>query len=166
LGKHKWGKREDFVETEVYRLAFKFKNLQTIPFPSGQARMEVVWTSGQFVRWKVAIPQLKPGQEEYAIFDTHLTQHESEALSSGYGLFVCKEIEPGNTNLASIDGMTSYSVGTEVNSVQSVKVTTWNTIYGKYSMYISAGALAIIALEKIIQFLFWASSVLASVQKS
>jgi hypothetical protein len=161
LGKHKWGKREDFVDTEGYALRFKFKNLQSVPFPSGCAFMRVIWTSGQFVTWRVDIPQLKPEQEDYAKFDRVLTEQKSEALSSGFGLFFCRGIDPTNTGLTSFDGATSYEIGPDGQSIQSVKVTTWNTIYAKYSMYISAVALIIIALEGFIPFLSWAFSVLA-----
>jgi hypothetical protein len=163
LGKIKCGEREDFVETEGYALRFKFKNLQPAPFPSGKALMQVKWTSGLFVGWVVNIPQLKPGQEDYAKFCPRLTEQEkSEALSSGYGLFHCAEFDPSNTVLTNFDGVTSYGTA-PTPSVQSIKVTTWNIIYAKYSMCISAGALAIIALEKIIPFLSWAFSILAPI---
>jgi hypothetical protein len=127
--------------------------------------MKVVWTSGQSVHWPVDIPQLKPGQEDYARFrnekNTISTEQKSEAFSSGFGLFSCDGIDPPNTGLASFDGATSYVIGKGL-SVQSVKVTTWDTIYSKYSMFISAVALFIVALEKIIPFLSWVFSVLAS----
>ena len=52
--------------------------------------MRVEWTFvRQIVRWELDIPQLDPGQEEYAKFDTGKTEHESEALSSGFGLIFC-----------------------------------------------------------------------------
>lgn len=158
IGKHKWGKREDFVETESYALRFKFKNLQPAPFPSGHALMEVEWTPvhQKVGPWQVDIPQLKLGQQEYARFDSGSTEHKSEALSSGFGLFFCRKIDPPNTNLTSLDGGTWYIIGPQGGAVRSIKVTTWNTIYAKYSMFISAGALAIIALEKLVPFLFWA----------
>jgi hypothetical protein len=46
-------------------------------------------------------------------------------------------MDPANTNLASFDGVNSYVQGT---SVRSVKVTTWDAIYAKYSMLVAAGA--------------------------
>lgn len=140
LGKRKWGKREDFVETENYALRFKFKNLQQGLSPSGCAYMKALWTSGQSVHWPVDIPQLRPGQEDYARFrnekNTVSTDQGSEAFASGFGLFSCDGIDTPNTGLASFDGAISYVIG-QGHSVQSIKVTTWNTIYAKYSMYIS-----------------------------
>jgi hypothetical protein len=162
MGKHKWGKREDFVETESYALQFKFKNLGLTAFPSGRAFMDVEWTSQQKVSWDVDIPQLNPGQEDYARFNTGSTECQSQALSSGFGLFFCRKIDPWGTSLTSIDGATQYVTGRVGNAVRSVKVTTWDTIYARYSMYISAAGLMIIALEKIVSFLFWASQFLAT----
>lgn len=158
IGKHKWGEREDFVEMESYTFRFKFKNLGLVPFPSGKAWMRVEWTFvRQAVRWEIVIPHLESGQEGYAKFDTGSTEHESEALSSGFGLFFCGKIDPDNTHLTSLDGKTDYKIGfgQDANSVRSIKVTTWNAIYAMYSMYISAGALIVIVLEKFSEFLFW-----------
>jgi hypothetical protein len=155
LGKRKCGKREDFVETESYGLRFRFKNLGTAPFPSGHATIEVVWTSQQNVGWHVDIPKLNGGQEEYATFDTNLTEHQGEALSSGFGLFFCRAIHPSNTSLTSLDGKTRYFIGPNVNAVRSVKVITWNTIYAKWSMIVSAVGLFIVALDRIVAALFW-----------
>ena len=158
LGKHTWGEREDFVETEGYTFWFKFKNLGTVPFPSGKAWMRVEWTFvRQAVRWEVIIPHLEPGHEGYAKFDTGLEEHESEALSSGFGLFFCGRIDPSNTRLTSLDGRTVYEIGygQHATSVRSIKVTTWNSIYAMYSMYISAAALIFLVFEKFSEFPLW-----------
>jgi len=168
IGKRKWGKRDDFVEGEPYAFRFKFRNLRSTPFPSGKAWMRIEWTSvGQVVRWIVAIPQLGPGGEGYARFDTSSVDHESEALSSGFGLFFCEGIDPGDTRLASLDGGTDYEIGVgpPANAVRSIKVTTWNAIYAKYSMYISAIALMIIALRNLSDLLLWVLRLLALISQ-
>jgi hypothetical protein len=155
LGKWKPRKREDFVETESYTFSFKFKNLGSQPYPGGHAFVQVRWTSGQFVRWRIDVPALAAGDEDYARFDYGSTEHESEILSSGYGLFFCEKIHPSNTDLTSLDGRTRYKVGPGGNAIRSIKATTWNTIYAKYSMMVSASGLAIVALDKIIAALVW-----------
>lgn len=155
LGEHSFGTRKEIVEGEVYSIKFKFKNLGQVPSPSGKAVMQMRWTSGQWVSWTLNIPELKPEEEKYAEFGTGSAIEKTEALSSGYGLLLCFSINPRNISLGSLDGNIMYSVGPTDSSVRSIKVTSWETIYGKYSTFIAAGALGIIALQIIAQFLSW-----------
>jgi hypothetical protein len=162
LREHSFGTRKEIVEGEVYSIKFKFKNLGQMPFPSGNAVMQMRWTSGQWVSWTLNIPELKPEEEQYARFGTQSTIEKSEALSSGYGLLLCFSVNPRSTQLSSLEGNIAYSVGPTATSVRSIKVTSWEAIYSKYSTFIAAGALGIIALQIIAQFLSWLIALLAS----
>lgn len=164
LGQHKFGTREDIVETETYSVKFKFKNLEKISFPLGNATLQVCWNSNQWVRWPVTIPKLKPGEEQYAKFPSGSMTEKSEALSSGFALIYCTSTNPPDTKLSSLSGEIEYPVGLP-GSVRSLKATTWDTIYSKYSMFIAAGALGVIALQIIAQSLFWFLSLLHQVPK-
>jgi len=160
LGERKIGTRKDIVEGESYSIKFKFKNLEQTIFPSGKATMEIIWNSGQLVRWPLNIPELKPEEEQYANFAGGNTIEHSEALSSGFGLLYCTLVT-GGRNLTSLNGEASYSVShLHTAAVRSLKATTWETIYGQYSTFIAAGALGIIALQIIVQFLSWLLSLL------
>ena len=156
LGQHTCGMRKDIVEGEVYSIKFKFKNLGEVPFSSGSSMLLISWSNAQFVRWKVRIPELKSKEEQYAEFDGGKTAEKTEALSSGFGFFYCAWIKPENTKLSSLGGETSYHVGSEDPlCIRTIKATTWDTIYSKYSAIIAATGLGIIALQIIVQFLFW-----------
>jgi hypothetical protein len=144
------GKRKEFVETEAYSVKFKFKNLGQTTFTKSNAWMLVTWTSGQIVSWHIEIPELKPEQEQYANFESGKIVEKSAALSSGYGLISCLKIgDWENVKLTSLDGHDVYGIGPQGFSVQSIKATSWDTIYTRYSVYLSLIALVIVAIEAL-----------------
>ena len=155
LGKHKVGKRQDFVEGEEYRIRFKFKNLGETTSPPALAAMVMSWTSNQAVTWSVKIPNLEPRQEGYGTVRDNHSEDRTQALADGFGLLICTSIAPTNIDLLSFDETDTYEIGQNAHSVDAVKVTTWNTIYSAYAMFASVIALLIIAANEFVQFLFW-----------
>lgn len=148
-------KVKSFVEGEKYSIRFKFRNLGTRDFLGGNALMHVVWPVGTDVRWFMGIPPLEPSKSGYADihwFARRATVAVSEAICSGFGLILCHEINSDDkrqVDLADFDGAAQFNVGQGAESIDSIRVTTWNEFTTRYGLVISAVGLLILALEKV-----------------
>ena len=150
---------KSFIEQERFEIQFRFKNLGPERFPGGNALMYISWPVGTRVRWALRIPELEVNQSDYASFlPEATTTASSEAICSGYGLIFCDRIESQDKRricLTDFEGTFQFQVGLEPTSVDSVSATTWESLYTRSGLIISAIGLSIVALEKIISFFWW-----------
>jgi hypothetical protein len=150
-------KVKSFIEGERYVIQFKFKNLGAQRFHGGHASMYMSWPAGINVRWPLKIPPLEPNEVEYATYQGS-SVILSEAVCSGLGLILCSSIASDgkqDIDLMDLDGTFQAQVGRDPSSVDSIQATTWSEFLTRYGFVISALGLFIVALEKIVSFLWW-----------
>lgn len=143
---------KSLIESEPYRLNLQFKNLGDREFPGGEIQIVISWATRYKSYWTLKIQKMEPNDEKRAI-----AMRSDEIGSQGLALIYCYYVnsnDKAQVKLSSFDQSDEYEVGKSAeHAIGGMFCTTWSDIYTKYSMLTSAIGLALLALEKVAQFL-------------
>lgn len=143
------------LEGETYRVAFLIVNLGKDSFPGGNLTVIVEWPTTQVERFATDIPEIPPNKSRQT------EEMRGIVMSRGFGLFSAY-VSSSDSKPVRIFKNPKKPVGVEGESFQQVKGKTHEEIYEFWGMMVAAISLFIIALEKIVQFFLWLSSILPS----
>lgn len=148
---------KSFVEGEKYEISFELENIGEEVFPGGILYFKIGWPSQQVVRGHFMIPRLRRNKN----YGT--PKFLTDVLSDGYGLVSIKmynvEDEQGKSWQVELYRKRIKPYGERVQdridtsaSVHSIRGKSWEEIYEFWALIAAAISLAIIALEKIYDY--------------
>ena len=137
---------------DKFLISFKFRNISNSTSPQGHFYWLIHWASGQAVSNDFDIPSLRSGENWVS------TQYETDALAEGYGLIYVAYSSPRGTVFQFYFGNKIVSpIYPKYSgiSIASIKAKKKEELYEFWGMMIAAIGLLIVALEKIISFLYY-----------
>jgi hypothetical protein len=142
-----------FLEGKIFKSKIFVKNLSTIKFPGGKMKVKIHWATDQFTFNEFEIPSILPNQ-------TITKEIQGNVLSQGYGLFYhfIRSSDGKTVNVYDAKGGDLSPSGQFTPSFHSISGTTSEELYEFWGMIIAAISLAIIAAEKIVDFICWVLS--------
>ena len=156
---------KSFLEGRKYKLSFSVTNLGEKTFPGGELKVTVLWSTQQQNEFPFELPEILP-KETY-----QTEERESDVMSRGYGLFFARVFgSPHQKEFRLCTGDPEKPIAFKEYIPMANRGTSFHFLYGQsneeiyefWGMMLAAISLFIIALEKIVQFFLWVSSIFPS----